>query len=149
MHDTAPTPLDEAAAPNGNGETILLVDDEESLVRLGEEMIAELGYEPVGFTSSRTALDTFRAEPQRFSAVLSDESMPEMTGSEMIAEIRKIRADIPIVLMSGYVTSALSSRARDTGVAEVLSKPLVSRDIARSLAGALRPAPDAGAIGNR
>ena len=146
---TAPAPLDEAAAPNGNGETILLVDDEESLVRLGEEMIAELGYEPVGFTSSRTALDTFRAEPQRFSAVLSDESMPEMTGSEMIAEIRKIRADIPIVLMSGYVTSALSSRARDTGVAEVLSKPLVSRDIARSLASALRPAPVAGAGGER
>ena len=144
---TAPAPLDEVAAPNGNGETILLVDDEESLVRLGEEMIAELGYEPVGFTSSRTALATFRAEPQRFSAVLSDESMPEMTGSEMVAEIRKIRADIPIVLMSGYVTTALSSRARDTGVAEVLSKPLVSRDIARSLASALRPAPAAGAAG--
>ena len=64
---TAPAPLDEAAAPNGNGETIMLVDDEESLVRLGEEMIAELGYEPVGFTSSRTALATFRAEPQRFA----------------------------------------------------------------------------------
>ncbi len=136
---TAPLPLDESAAPNGNGETILLVDDEESLVRLGEEMIAELGYEPVGFTSSRAALATFRAEPQRFSAVLSDESMPEMTGSEMAAEIRRIRADIPIVLMSGYVTSGLASRAHDNGVAEVLAKPLISRDIARSLANALRP----------
>jgi PAS domain S-box-containing protein len=135
---TAPVPLEEAAAPNGNGETIMLVDDEESLVRLGEEMIAELGYEPVGFTSSRAALATFRAEPQRFSVVLSDESMPEMTGSEMVAEIRRIRADIPIVLMSGYVTAGLASRAQDSGVAEVLAKPLVSRDIARSLANALR-----------
>jgi signal transduction histidine kinase/ActR/RegA family two-component response regulator len=135
---TAPAPLEEEAkVPNGNGETILLVDDEEPLVRLGEEMIARLGYEPVGFTSSMAALASFRAEPQRFNAVLSDEAMPEMTGSELIQEIRRIRPDIPIVLMSGYVTTALSARARDAGVAEVLSKPLVSRDIARSLSSAL------------
>jgi CheY-like chemotaxis protein len=135
---TAPVPLDEAAPPAGNGQTILLVDDEEPLVRLGEEMIAELGYEPVGFTSSRAALATFRAEPQRFNAVLSDEAMPEMTGSEMVVEIRRIRPDIPIVLMSGYVTAALATRAREAGVAEVLSKPLAAREIARSLASALR-----------
>jgi len=136
---TASLPLaEEAMVPNGNGETILLVDDEEPLVRLGEEMIAQLGYEPVGFTSSKAALATLRAEPQRFNAVLSDEAMPEMTGSELIQEIRRIRPDIPIVLMSGYVTTALSARARDAGVAEVLSKPLVSRDIARSLSSALQ-----------
>ncbi|MBI5716898.1 MAG: PAS domain-containing protein [Burkholderiales bacterium] len=124
--------------PAGHGETVLLVDDEEALVRLGEEMIAELGYEPVGFTSGRAALATFRAAPGRFDAVLSDESMPEMTGSELARAIRAIRDDIPIVLMSGFVTPALNQRARDTGVAEVLAKPLVARDIARSLAGALR-----------
>jgi PAS domain S-box-containing protein len=134
----APAPLVDAAPPSGDGQTILLVDDEEPLVRLGEEMIAELGYEPVGFTSSQAALATFRADPRRFNAVLSDEAMPEMTGSEMVAEIRKIRPDIPIVLMSGYVTAALSARARDAGVAEVLAKPLAAREIARSLAQALR-----------
>jgi CheY-like chemotaxis protein len=123
---------------NGNGETVLLVDDEEALVRLGEEMLAELGYEPVGFSSSSAALDSFRATPQRFHAVLSDEAMPGMTGSELVAEIRRIRADIPIIMMSGYVSPALTARARSAGVFEVLSKPLVSRDIARSLAGALR-----------
>jgi PAS domain S-box-containing protein len=134
----APETAAESIEP-GAGETILLVDDEETLVRLGEEMIAGLGYEPVGFTSSAAALATFRESPQRFNAVLSDEAMPDMTGSELAREIRKIRPDIPIVLMSGYVTSALSSRAREAGVLEVLSKPLVARDIARSLAGALRP----------
>jgi len=133
----APPAVAEKVQP-GTGEIILLVDDEETLVRLGEEMIAELGYEPVGFTSSVAALATFRAAPERFNAVLSDEAMPDMTGSELALEIRKIRPDIPIVLMSGYVTTALSSRARDAGVVEVLSKPLVRRDIARSLAGALR-----------
>ena len=128
----------EAPAPGGSGETILLVDDEESLVRLGEEMVAGLGYEPVGFTSSAAALDAFRATPWRFDIVLSDEAMPELTGSELALAVREIRGDIPIVLMSGYVTPALTQRARDAGVAEVLAKPLVARDIARSLAGALQ-----------
>ena len=137
-------PAGEAAdakpAPAGEGQTILLVDDEEALVRLGEETIAALGYEPVGFTSSLAALDAFRAEPGRFDAVLSDESMPELTGSEMARAIRAIRADVPIVLMSGYVTPALAQRARDAGVAEVLAKPLVAAEIAHCLAQALAPA---------
>jgi len=133
----APLPVPEVVT-NGAGETVLLVDDEEALVRLGEEMLAELGYEPVGFSSSSAALASFRARPERFHAVLSDEAMPGMTGSELVAEIRRIRGDIPIIMMSGYVSPALTQRARDAGVFEVLSKPLVSRDIARSLAGALR-----------
>ena len=123
---------------SGQGETILLVDDEEALVKVGEEMLAMLGYEPVGFHSSAAALETFRASPQRFDAVLSDEAMPDMTGSELAKEIRKLHPDIPIVLMSGYVTPALHTRAQEAGVVEVLAKPLVSRDIARSLAGVLR-----------
>jgi CheY-like chemotaxis protein len=127
----------EDAAPNGNGETILLIDDEEALVRLGEEMIAVIGYEPVGFTSSLAALETFRASPARFDAVLSDESMPDMTGSELAIQLRAVRPDIPIVLMSGFVTPALATRARAIGVTEVLAKPLVARDIARSLATAI------------
>jgi CheY-like chemotaxis protein len=69
---------------------------------------------------------------------LSDEAMPDLTGSELAREIRKLHPDIPIVLMSGYVSPALSARAQEAGVVEVLSKPLVSRDIARSLAGVLR-----------
>jgi CheY-like chemotaxis protein len=98
----------------GSGETILLIDDEETLVRLGEEMMAELGYEPVGFASSAAALESLRDTPERFDVVLSDEAMPEMTGSELAREIRRIRPDIPIVLMSGYVTpGADRSRARD------------------------------------
>ena len=125
------------AVPGGGGETILLVDDEEALVRLGEEMMAELGYEPVGFASGAAALESFRETPQRFDAVLSDEAMPEMTGSELAREIRRIRPDIPIVLMSGYVTPALIERAHDLGIKEVLAKPLAAREIASSLAGAL------------
>jgi CheY-like chemotaxis protein len=117
---------------------VLLVDDEEALVRLGEEVIASVGYEPVGFTSSVEALAAFRESPERFQAVLSDEAMPDMTGTDLARKIRAIRPEIPIVLMSGYVTPLITTRARDAGVAEVLAKPLVARDIARSLAAALR-----------
>jgi len=133
----APQKRVEGPVPNGSGETILLVDDEEALVRLGEEMIAELGYEPVGFTSSRAALAAFQTAPDRFNAVLSDEAMPHMTGSELAREIRGIRSEIPIVLMSGFVTPELSARARNAGIIDVVAKPLAVRDIARSLASAL------------
>jgi CheY-like chemotaxis protein len=134
----APGAVEEAVA-NGGGETILIVDDEEPLVRLSEEMLAELGYEPIGFSSSAAALAAFRAEPRRFDAVLSDEAMPGLTGSELASEIRKLSPAVPIVLMSGYVTPALAARAREAGVVDVLAKPLVSRDLARALALALRP----------
>jgi CheY-like chemotaxis protein len=132
-----PTTVDDKV-PFGTGETILLVDDEEALVQLGEEMIASLGYEPVGYTSSAAALAAFRESPERFQAVLSDESMPEMTGSDLAREIRALRPDVPIVLMSGYVTPLVASRASSIGVAEVLAKPLVARDIGRSLARVLQ-----------
>lgn len=118
----------------GEGERILLVDDEAALVQSGEEIIAALGYEAVGFTSSVAALEAFKADPEGFDAILSDEAMPELSGASLAAQVRKLRSDIPIVLMSGYVTTALIARARAAGVGEVLSKPLVKQDIARCLA---------------
>ena len=127
----------DAHVPHGAGETILLVDDEEALVHLGEEVIASIGYEPVGFASSAAALEAFRESPERFQAVLSDEAMPDMTGSDLARAIREIRPDMPILLMSGYVTPQFAARARELGVVEVLAKPLVASDIARGLANAL------------
>jgi PAS domain S-box-containing protein len=123
--------------PRGNGEAIMIVDDERVLVNLAEETLAELGYEPAGFDSSVVALQAFRADPQRFALVLTDETMPELTGTELAREIRRLRPEIPIVLMSGYSGSRLTERARAVGVTEVLRKPLVSGDIAEPLARAL------------
>jgi FixJ family two-component response regulator len=97
-------------------------------------MLAALGYEAAGYTSSAEALAAFSAEPQRFDAVLSDETMPQLSGSQLALRIRAIRADIPIVLMSGYVGPNLATLARHAGVHELIAKPLVSRDIARALA---------------
>ncbi len=97
-------------------------------------MLAELGYEPVGFQGSVAALQAFQTDPQRFDAILTDETMPEMTGTELAREIRKLRPDIPIILMSGYSGRALTERAGAVGIGDVLKKPLQSRDIAVSLA---------------
>ena len=116
----------------------MIVDDERPLVALAEETLAELGYEPVGFDSSVSALQAFHAEPKRFDLVLTDEMMPELTGTELAREIRRLRPDISIILMSGYSSPHLSERAQAAGVIEVLRKPLVRRDIAEPVARAAR-----------
>jgi CheY-like chemotaxis protein/anti-sigma regulatory factor (Ser/Thr protein kinase) len=124
--------------PRGNGETVMIVDDEHALVALAEETLAELGYEPVGFDSSLAALQAFRAEPKRFDLVLTDETMPDLTGTELAREIRQLRPEISIILMSGYGGTQLSERAQAAGVIDVLRKPLIRRDIAEPVARALQ-----------
>jgi CheY-like chemotaxis protein len=136
--DIAAQADDDEPVENGHGQTVMLVDDEEPLVRLGEEMLAQLGYEPVGFTSGLAALQAFRDEPGRFQAVLTDESMPDMTGSELLRRLLALQPGLPVVLMSGDVTPQLAAHAREAGAAQVLNKPLVSRDIARSLREVMR-----------
>jgi PAS domain S-box-containing protein len=126
--------------PRGNGETVMIVDDERPLVALAEEITAQLGYEPVGFDSSRAALEAFSAQPQRFDAVLTDEAMPDLVGTELAFEIRRLRPAIPIIVMSGHGGAQLTNRAAEIGVNEVLRKPLHRRDLAESLARALESA---------
>lgn len=120
--------------PRGHGDVVMIVDDERALVALAEEMLAELGYEPAGFDSSSAALLAIQAEPQRFDLVLTDETMPDLTGTELARKIRQLRPDIPIVLMSGYSGGQLAERAALAGVNDVLHKPLERRDIALALA---------------
>jgi CheY-like chemotaxis protein len=124
----------EAAAPHGQGETVLFVDDETPLVALGEEMLAVLGYEPVGFQNSTAALAAFHADPERFDLVLTDEVMPEMTGTELATALHRIRPDLPIVLMTGYVGPVPSHGLGAAGIQEVLKKPLLARTLANCLA---------------
>jgi DNA-binding NtrC family response regulator len=114
------------------------VDDEESLVRLATQTLTELGYTPVGFTASAAAVEAFLADPQRFDAVITDESMPGTSGSELIRKMRAIRPEMPIVLVSGYLNAAVVQRAREAGADEVLKKPLSARDLAASLARVLQ-----------
>jgi signal transduction histidine kinase/CheY-like chemotaxis protein len=128
------------AMPRGNGETIMIVDDEQALVSLAEELVAQLGYEPVGYVSSAAALQAFRMAPQRFDAIVTDEAMPDLTGTEFAGQIRDVRPSIPIILMSGHAVARLVNRATELGIGEVLRKPLHGSDLAGSLARVLAPA---------
>jgi PAS domain S-box-containing protein len=119
--------------PRGRGETVMIVDDEPALVALAEEMLAGLGYEPVGFESSGLALRAFRAKFERFDLVLTDEAMPDLVGTELAREVRLLRPDIPIILMSGHGGAHLAQRAAAIGVREVLHKPLQRADLAEAL----------------
>jgi len=126
-----PAPL---APPRGNGAAILVVDDEESLVALAEEVLASLGYEPVGCVGAQQALKVFRNAPQRFDAVLTDAIMPEMSGLELLGELRQIRPDLAAILVSGYGGPDLNAAAAAAGADAVLMKPLGAVDLAQCLA---------------
>ncbi len=131
----AAAPVDEkdSALPRGGGQRVLIVDDEEPLVQIATRMLEDLGYVPVGFTSSTAALAAFRADPQRFDALITDERMPEMSGAALIREVRGMRGSMPVVLMSGYLGAT-------QGEADVvLQKPLSRRDFAACLAKVLKP----------
>ena len=132
----AQEPASVTVAP-GNGESILVVDDEEGLVRLAEEVLASLGYEPVGCLGALEALRVFRAAPERFDAVVSDVIMPDMTGPELVRELRRLQPALPVILMSGYGGPDLQAQAQAAGAQAVLMKPLAAAELAACLASVL------------
>jgi PAS domain S-box-containing protein len=119
--------------PRGDGQVVLIVDDEDALVTLVEEVLADLGYEPVGFRSSAAALQAFKEDPNRFDVVITDQTMPDLTGLALANEIRAIRDTLPVILCSGYGNAALEDEARKAGAAALLRKPLRSGELALAL----------------
>ena len=124
---------DAPALSRGHGERVLLVEDEKPLMLLTEEMLAALNYEPAGFTGPAEALQEFRADPSSFDAVVLDQLMPGMTGTELARQMRRLRADIPVVLISGYTGPVLTQQAISAGIEHILTKPLALRQIAEAL----------------
>ncbi len=123
--------------PRGRGQTVLLVDDDRAMLAMAEDMLAQLGYEPVGYDSSAKALEAFHAGPERFDVVVTDELMPELTGTQLALRVKALRPELPVVIASGYGGPELRKRARDAGVAQVVDKPYESHTIAQALAAAL------------
>jgi signal transduction histidine kinase/CheY-like chemotaxis protein len=123
------------AHPGGRGQVILAVDDEPEVLAALEEMLATLGYEPAGYTDSRAALEAFRAAPERYEAVVSDEVMPQYTGTQLAVEFRRLKPGIPIVIASGYGGAGFETRALAAGVNLVLKKPYRMQEIGDALKG--------------
>ena len=126
--------------PRGNGERVLLVDDEEPLIVMTAEVLAQLGYEATPFTDGRAALEAFEKTPEAFQVVVTDEVMPALTGTDLARRVRRLRPDLPIVLVSGYSGPILTQQALSAGVSELLKKPVQSRELAAALARVLQRA---------
>jgi CheY-like chemotaxis protein len=116
---------------------ILAVDDEESMVRLEEQMLESLGYEVVATHCSTDALAKFHSEPDRFDLVITDMSMPNMTGEELTRSIRSIERNVPIILCTGSVELIDEKRAKSIGITAYLRKPFTFAKLAQTVCGVM------------
>ncbi|MBU0993598.1 MAG: response regulator [Proteobacteria bacterium] len=114
-------------------ERILFVDDEQALVDLEKVMLQRLGYHVVSESSSVMALKLFEETPDAFDLVITDMTMPKMTGDELSRRILSIRQDIPIILCTGYSHQISPEKARDVGIRELLYKPIEIRELASAI----------------
>ncbi|MDA8124311.1 MAG: PAS domain S-box protein [Deltaproteobacteria bacterium] len=128
---------EETYAVPGGKECILFIDDEKTLAELGREMLRRLGYEVVIRTSALEALELFRARPGRFDLLVTDMTMPDLTGIELAQECFKIRPGLPILLCTGFNESVTAKAVREARIREVILKPIVRRRIAEAIRRAL------------
>ena len=139
-----PVTTEEAAAggsepeplPRGS-EHILLVDDETPVLTLQQRMLERMGYQVTARTGSLEALALFTAQPEIFNLVLTDMTMPDMTGEQLAREILRLRPDTPVVLFTGYSKAMSEEKARDLGIRAFLYKPVVKEQLARTIRHAL------------
>ena len=118
----------------GAGQSLLLVDDDPLLLAMMAEMLKGMGFDPVCFGDPGAALDAVRKEPRRYAALVTDEVMPELSGTELVERLRAERPDLPVVLMSGYGGALLAARAAAAGVNRVVAKPVRRAELAHALA---------------
>ncbi len=122
--------------PTGS-ECILLVDDEDSLIDLGRNMLKKLGYQVKTWTRPIKALEAFQADPHQFDLVISDMTMPNMTGDILTEELRQIRPDIPIIICTGYSERINEQRAEELNIQGLIMKPFTIRRLAKAVHEAL------------
>jgi PAS domain S-box-containing protein len=120
------SPMD---VPTGK-ERILLVDDEEPVLRSEQNMLESLGYKVIALAKSDEALKLLRAQPNEFDLVITDQTMPAMTGSELSRELLRIRSDIPIILCTGFSETVNGEKTRAQGIREFVMKPFTTREMA-------------------
>jgi PAS domain S-box-containing protein len=118
--------------PGGN-ERILFIDDEESLVDLGSLLLERLGYQIETETDPLKALETFRRKQRNFDLIITDMTMPKMTGITLARKLIEIREDIPIVLTTGFSELIVEEKFRQMGIKALLMKPLTMKDLADTI----------------
>lgn len=132
VHASAPEPAAvPLGLPRGRGQRIMYVDDETALTLVMSRTLRYLGYQCVDFCDAESALHEFRTSPRAFDAVISDLQMPGMSGLEFLREIRALRADIPVAVVSGYTAEAIDDA--DVGSVVWLHKPMALHDLATAI----------------
>ena len=117
----------------GGSERILFVDDEESMVNLNQQRLERLGYNVIPKTDPLEALEFFRTNPDQIDLIISDMTMPHMTGDKLAQEIRNIRSDMPIIICTGYSERMSENIAQEIGIRKYIEKPIEMANLARSV----------------
>lgn len=146
LEDQAEARLAESSMPLPTGkEHIMIVDDEADIVEMIAHMLASLGYHPVLTTTGTEALGLFQACPSRYDAIIADQVMPGKSGSQLAKEIRSIRSDVPVILVTGFSETLSPEELKANGISELLKKPVIMRDLAEMVRRVLdsRPTPAA------
>jgi PAS domain S-box-containing protein len=125
--------------PMGNNQRILFVDDEEMLIDLEKDALESLKYQVVAVSSADEALRLFSSSPDDFDLVITDMTMPKMTGDLLAKEILKIRPDIPVILCTGFSETITKEKALAAGIRDFLMKPVKIQDLAVSVQNVLLP----------
>jgi CheY-like chemotaxis protein len=123
------TPQSQEKLPMGH-ESILFVDDEPFLVDLGQQMLTRLGYKVTSCVNALEALEKIRQAPSGFDLVITDMTMPHMTGEELAERIAALRPDLPIILCTGYSEHMLTEKASRLGLAGFVKKPITINELA-------------------
>ena len=114
----------------GGEESILVVDDEDIIVEMLSTMLKRMGYQVTSTTSSIDALAIFRKQPENFDLIITDQTMPEMTGADLALSVLQIRPDMPVILCTGYSRLVSEEQAKSTGIQGFAEKPLTKNELA-------------------
>lgn len=121
----------------GGSERVLLVDDEPMLAAVGQQALQRLGYEVVSRTSPIEALELFKAKPGHFDLVITDQTMPGMTGDALARELMSIRPGLPVIVCTGYSQNIDAERATQLGIRAFVMKPILIHELAAAVRKAL------------
>ncbi len=124
--------------PRGNGERILFVDDEIVIANMMEQILIDLGYLVTVFTSSTKALSAYENDPENIDLLITDMTMPEMTGVDLSRKILALHPDLPIILCTGFSETVDEEKAKSIGISEYVKKPIDKHTLAKAIRAVLK-----------
>lgn len=136
--DVEAEPAQTTTATHGN-ERILLIDDEKQIIDIEQQILERLGYTVTPKTDSQEALEEFAALPEKFDLVITDMTMPKMTGDQLARKIMDIKPDIPVILCTGFNETINEEKALAMGIDKFIMKPIVKDELARAIRTVLDP----------